>query len=122
MSGTPHRKDWLRRLAFLALGLLVLRLAAGAAGIHAGRTLTALLSAAVFVTVALTVLGYLGRWLAWSWRRLLWRVRSRLVITYLFVGLTPILLMAAHSMISAFGLSMEAMARIITVQLGSPID
>jgi phosphoserine phosphatase RsbU/P len=122
MSGTPHRKDWLRRLALLALVLLLLRVAARALGIHGSRAVDTGLPVAAFLTLALVAFGYLGRWLAWSWRKLLWRVRSRLVITYLFVGLTPILLMAAHSMISAFGLSMEAMARIIIVQLGSAVD
>ena len=52
----------------------------------------------------------------WLWRKILWRVRRRLVVTYLFVGLTPIVLLSVLSMLGAFGASAEAMARLIAVQ------
>jgi sigma-B regulation protein RsbU (phosphoserine phosphatase) len=74
---------------------------------------------AVAGTVVLAILFYALRWLAASWDRLLWRVRRRLAITYLLVGLTPLVLMAAHSTISWLGLSAEAMARLVTVQIGA---
>lgn len=48
---------------------------------------------------------------------LLWRVRRRLMITYLFVGLTPILLLGLLGLIAGFGVSAEAMARIVTAQI-----
>ena len=53
----------------------------------------------------------------WLWRKILWRVRRRLVVTYLFVGLTPIVLLSVLSMMGAFGASAEAMARLIAVQM-----
>ncbi len=78
-----------------------------------------LLRVAVIGAAVLAILYYALRWLAASWDRLLWRVRRRLAITYLLVGLTPLLLMAAHSTISWLGLSAEAMARLVTVQIGT---
>lgn len=53
----------------------------------------------------------------WMTRRLLWRVRRRLVITYLFVGLTPIVLLGLFGLLSAFAGSSQAMARIAAVQI-----
>jgi sigma-B regulation protein RsbU (phosphoserine phosphatase) len=55
--------------------------------------------------------------LRWLKRRLMWRVRRRLVITYLFVGLTPIvLLITLAAMVDFVGLS-QVMTRIVRVQL-----
>ncbi|HZH90088.1 MAG TPA: SpoIIE family protein phosphatase [Pyrinomonadaceae bacterium] len=55
--------------------------------------------------------------LHWLKRRLMWRVRRRLVITYLFVGLTPIvLLITLAAMVNFVGLS-QVMTRIVRVQL-----
>ena len=59
--------------------------------------------------------GFLG--LRWLKRRVMWRVRRRLVITYLFVGLTPIvLLITLAAMVAFVGLS-QVMTRIVRVQL-----
>jgi sigma-B regulation protein RsbU (phosphoserine phosphatase) len=55
--------------------------------------------------------------LRWLKAHLMWRVRRRLVITYLFVGLTPIvLLITLAAMVDFFGLS-QVMTRIVKVQL-----
>jgi len=59
--------------------------------------------------------GFIG--LRWLKRRVMWRVRRRLVITYLFVGLTPIvLLITLAAMVDFVGLS-QVMTRIVRVQL-----
>jgi sigma-B regulation protein RsbU (phosphoserine phosphatase) len=73
-------------------------------------------------TLALVVIyftaAYYGlKGLRWLRARLMWRVRRRLVITYLFVGLTPIvLLITLAAMVDFFGLS-QVMTRIVNVQL-----
>ncbi|HZH30747.1 MAG TPA: SpoIIE family protein phosphatase [Pyrinomonadaceae bacterium] len=55
--------------------------------------------------------------LRWLKERVMWRVRRRLVITYLFVGLTPIvLLITLAAMVVFVGLS-QVMTRIVRVQL-----
>ena len=59
--------------------------------------------------------GFIG--LRWLKRRVMWRVRRRLIITYLFVGVTPIvLLITLAAMVDFFGLS-QVMTRIVKVQL-----
>jgi sigma-B regulation protein RsbU (phosphoserine phosphatase) len=73
----------------------------------------------VFCAVLLTSIYYGLRALRWLKRKLLWRVRRRLVITYLFVGLTPIILMTLLGLLSAFGGSGQGMARIITAQVNA---
>jgi phosphoserine phosphatase RsbU/P len=77
------------------------------------------LGAATFILVCFTLFYYGLKALRWLKRRLLWRVRRRLVITYLFVGLTPIVLLLMLGLLSAFGGSGQAMARIVTAQLNS---
>jgi sigma-B regulation protein RsbU (phosphoserine phosphatase) len=70
-------------------------------------------------TLLLTVFYYGWRAGRWGVRKLLWRVRRRLIITYLFVGLTPILLISLLALIAGFGITAEAMARIVTLQMDS---
>jgi len=73
----------------------------------------------VFWAVFLTCVYYGLKALRWLKRKLLWRVRRRLVITYLFVGLTPIILMTILGLLSAFGGSGQGMARIIASQVNA---
>ncbi|HEU4402154.1 MAG TPA: SpoIIE family protein phosphatase [Candidatus Polarisedimenticolia bacterium] len=116
----------MRRVA-LAAGLLLLfwlvaqrtRLDSFLYGEHLVGTLLRLVTLLALVA---TIVYYGTRWVSWSWGRLLWRVRRRLAITYLLVGLTPFLLMTAQALISWFGLTAEAMARIITVQVRASAD
>ena len=72
-----------------------------------------------FWAVSLTCVYYGVKALSWLRRKLLWRVRRRLVITYLFVGLTPIILLTLLGLLSAFGGSGQGMARIITAQVNT---
>jgi len=73
-------------------------------------------------TVALCVIYFTAAYygligLRWLKRRVMWRVRRRLVITYLFVGVTPIvLLITLAAMVNFLGLS-QVMTRIIRVQI-----
>jgi sigma-B regulation protein RsbU (phosphoserine phosphatase) len=73
-------------------------------------------------TVALLVIYFTAAYYAliglrWLKQRVMWRVRRRLVITYLFVGLTPIvLLITLAAMVDFVGLS-QVMTRIVRVQL-----
>ncbi|HLL71105.1 MAG TPA: SpoIIE family protein phosphatase [Pyrinomonadaceae bacterium] len=69
------------------------------------------------VVIYFTAAYYAVQGLRWLKRRLMWRVRRRLVITYLFVGLTPIvLLITLAAMVDFIGLS-QVMTRIVKVQL-----
>src|SRR5512146_2148447 len=50
-----------------------------------------------FLSVVLLLLGY--RWLR---RNLMWRLRNRLVVTYIFIGVIPILLLLAMGAITGY--------------------
>ena len=68
--------------------------------------------------VCAAVLLYFGLKLAVRLKRkLLWRVRRRLIITYLFVGLTPVVLLLALGALAATGGSSQAMVRVVTVEI-----
>jgi sigma-B regulation protein RsbU (phosphoserine phosphatase) len=78
----------------------------------AGKLFTVALLLIYFTAAYYVVVG-----LRWLKRRVMWRVRRRLVITYLFVGLTPIvLLFTLAAMVNYIGLS-QMMNRIVRVQL-----
>ena len=111
---------WLRRVmprvAIAAAFVVALRLLADDLGLPLGGAVSALLRAA-FVLVYLTLLYYGFKALRWLKRRLLWRVRRRLVITYLFVGLTPIVLLAALAALTGMVGLNQVMTRVVEVHL-----
>ena len=111
---------WLRRVmprvAMAAAVIVAVRLLADDVGLPRGGALDAFFRAA-FVLVYLTLLYYGFKTLRWLKRRLLWRVRRRLAITYLFVGLTPIVLLGAlAAMTGMVGLN-QVMTRVVEVHL-----
>ena len=114
---------WLRRVmprvAIVSVMLLVFWLLFGETEVIRQSFAGRLFSALTFWIVLLTCIYYGLRGLRWLKRKLLWRVRRRLVITYLFVGLTPIILMTLLGLLSAFGGSGQGMARIINAQVNS---
>ena len=55
--------------------------------------------------------------LHWLERRLLWRVRRRLVITFLLIGLTPIVLLSLLGIAMAIGGSNRALVRVVKAQM-----
>ena len=76
-----------------------------------------LFSLATFCLVAATIAYYGGHALLWLKRKLFWRVRRRLVITYLFIGLTPIILLTSLGLMFAFGVSLSGLSRTVTTQM-----
>jgi sigma-B regulation protein RsbU (phosphoserine phosphatase) len=72
-----------------------------------------------FLAVYAAVIYYGARGLRWLKNKLLWRVRRRLVITYLFVGLTPVvLLFALAALTGLIGLN-QVMTRVVKIHLGA---
>ena len=122
MPEKPRKGQRMRLVAAAAVGLVLLRLAAGDTALYGDHVVGSTLRFATFAAVLVTVVYYPARWLSLSWERLMWRVRRRLAITYILVGLTPLLLMASHSLLSWLGLSAEAMARVVTVQVASSAE
>ncbi|MCA1567781.1 MAG: SpoIIE family protein phosphatase [Acidobacteria bacterium] len=117
---SERARAWLRRVmpraGVLSAALLVVWLLVHNSRFYregfAGRLFTVALLL-IYFTAA--YYGFIG--LRWLKRRVMWRVRRRLVITYLFVGLTPIvLLITLAAMVGFVGLS-QVMTRIVRVQL-----
>jgi sigma-B regulation protein RsbU (phosphoserine phosphatase) len=72
-----------------------------------------------FLAVYATAIYYGARGLRWLKNKLLWRVRRRLAITYLFVGLTPVvLLFALAALTGLIGLN-QVMTRVVKIHLGA---
>jgi sigma-B regulation protein RsbU (phosphoserine phosphatase) len=114
-------REWLRRVmprvALAALVLYVVRLLIQNTNVYRSTPLR-LVGMLAFLAVAATVCYYGLKLLVRLKRRLLWRVRRRLIITYLFVGMTPIVLLLLLGALVAAGGSSQAMARVVTVQVG----
>ena len=113
---------WLRRVmprvALAAVALYVLRqLIRDTSAYH--DTALGLVGPLTFILAAATVIYYGFKLLVRIKRSLLWRVRRRLIITYLFVGLTPIVLLLLLGAFAATGGSSQAMVRVVAVEIGA---
>ena len=64
-----------------------------------------------------------GSWLVARWVKngVLWRVRNRLIVTYLFIGAAPILLLLALALISGYFLAGQFAAFVVTNDLNSEL-
>ena len=110
---------WLRRVmprvAAAAAALFVVRLLVRNSELYRDGFL-APLGPLTFLAVAAVLVYYGVKILIRLKRLLLWRVRRRLVITYLFVGLTPIVLLLILGYLAAMLGSGQAMVRLVTVE------
>lgn len=113
-------REWFRRamprVALAAVALFLLRLFVRDTSLYQDTPFGLLGPVTFFVCAA--VLLYFGLKLAVRLKRkLLWKVRRRLIITYLFVGLTPVVLLLALGALAATGGSSQAMVRVVTVEI-----
>jgi sigma-B regulation protein RsbU (phosphoserine phosphatase) len=113
-------REWMRRMmpriAVGAGALYILRLLLRDTAVYRDTPLGLIGPLTLFVVCV--VLVYYGlKVLVRLKRKLLWRVRRRLIITYLFVGLTPVVLLLMLGGIAATGGSSQGMVRVVTVQL-----
>lgn len=119
MKGRALRA-WLRRvmprIAVAAAVLFVVRAMVRETTVYRASAFGSLFGFVTFLLVACTICYYGFRALRWLKRRLLWRVRRRLIITYLFVGLTPIILIGLLGFLFGLSVSVENMARTLTAQ------
>lgn len=103
---------WLERLfAAGVLGTL------GAQWLAPGRTLTALLQLGTFVV---------GLLLAWRHgvrivRRLIWRLRNRLIVAYVFIAVVPMLMLAVLTLAGAWVVSGQIAAYLLSVEMNRRI-
>jgi sigma-B regulation protein RsbU (phosphoserine phosphatase) len=105
------------RVAIVAGVLFILRWLFGETRLYGGNVVGVQLELLTFLVVSFTAIYYGYKGLRWLKRRLLWRVRRRLVITYLFVGLTPIILLGLLGFLFAISASIADMPRNVTMHL-----
>src|SRR5579871_3663909 len=100
-------------LAALAAGLFllqsILRLFRLSWGEHLGGWVS-------FLVFAAFVLFFI---LAFRWvrRRILWRLRNRLIVTYVFIGLIPAVLLIAMGLITLYGLGGQFAVFVVTSEI-----
>ena len=115
-------REWLRRLmprvAVAAVALYVLRLFISNTWLYR-NTPVGLVGVLTFLAVCATVVYYGLKILVRLKRLLLWRVRRRLIITYLFVGLTPVVLLLLLGALAATGGSSQAMVHVVAVEVSA---
>lgn len=113
-------REWTRRvMPRVAIGagvLYVLRLLLRDTNVYKTTPL-GLIGPLTFLAVCAVIVYYGLKILVRLKRKLLWRVRRRLIITYLFVGLTPVVLLLLLGAVAATLGSSQAMVRVVTVQL-----
>jgi len=74
----------------------------------------------VFLTlVALLLLAVLG--VRWASSQLLWRLRNRLIVTYIFIGVIPLILLGALGLGTFYLLAGQSATYIVTAKLNSEL-
>ncbi|MFL6211560.1 MAG: PP2C family protein-serine/threonine phosphatase [Pyrinomonadaceae bacterium] len=101
---------WMPRVAVAAAVLFVVRALVRDTALYRASLFGDLFGFVTFLLGTLTVCYYGFKGLRWLKRKLLWRVRRRLIITYLFVGLTPILLLGGLGFLFGYGMALNWMA------------
>ena len=100
-------------LAALAVGLFalgkVLGLFAPSWGAHLGGWVEFL---AFFAAVLFFILAF-----RWVRRRILWRLRNRLIVTYVFIGVIPAVLLVAMALITLYGLGGQFAVFVVTSEI-----
>ncbi|MGH9664566.1 MAG: hypothetical protein ACRD9L_09105, partial [Bryobacteraceae bacterium] len=96
----------------------------GLFGVTLGIYLILLFTAAgsVWTTVAEVAACFFGGWLMVrvfraGLRQAIWRLRNRLLVTYLFIAVVPILLIATLAMIAAYALTSQVAVYLVTSEL-----
>jgi phosphoserine phosphatase RsbU/P len=116
-----HARDWLRvvmpHVAAAAALLFISQWLFGQTRLYGDNIIGGLLEFITFLVISFTTLYYCFKGLRWLKRRLLWRVRRRLVITYLFVGVTPIVLLGMLGFLFATSASIAEAPRTVMMHL-----
>jgi phosphoserine phosphatase RsbU/P len=104
-------------LAGMALGLFALQKLLGWIAASWGQYLVG------WVDFLLIVAGVLFSILAFRWvkRRILWRVRNRLIVTYVFIGVIPAVLLVAMAFVTLYGLAGQFAVFVVTSEINSQL-
>ena len=103
-------------------GKLVLRAVGNEDGIAVWRNVLSFLNGAIIVALALS-LGYLlFRLVRGLRRRLLWRVRRKLIVSYVFIGFVPALLIVAFFLLAGGLMLLTVSSYLVTRGLNDVVD
>ena len=104
-------------LAGLAIALFALEKLLGLFSLSWGEHLGGWVS---FLTFLACVLFFI---LAFRWvkRRILWRLRNRLIVTYIFIGVIPAVLLVAMGLITLYGLGGQFAVFVVTSEFGAQL-
>jgi len=108
--------DWLGRIGFAFLVLLLFYIALGFLAPQSPVRLA--------TTIGLFVTGIwlLVRLCRRAARQSIWRLRNRLMVTYLFISIVPILLVAALAILGGYSLVSQLAVYLVTSELDRRID
>ena len=97
-------------LAALAIALFALEKLLGLFSLSWGEHLGGWVSFLAFLACILFfILGF-----RWVKRRILWRLRNRLIVTYMFIGVIPAVLLVAMGLITLYGLGGQFAVFVVT--------
>jgi sigma-B regulation protein RsbU (phosphoserine phosphatase) len=121
LSADLWPQGWIARGACyslgFALGLLVLQMLLKVFAPAAADSIGGWIEFLVFVAALLfSVLAF--RWLK---RKLLWRLRNRLIVTYVFIGVIPAVLLVAMTFITLYGLAGQFAVFLVTSEINSQL-
>ena len=104
-------------LAGMALGLYGLEKLLGVVAATWGQYLVGWVDFLLFVAAVLFLI------LAFRWvkRRILWRVRNRLIVTYVFIGVIPAVLLVGMGFITLYGLAGQFAVFVVTSEINSQL-
>src|SRR5580692_7903632 len=104
-------------LTALAATLFVLQKLLGLFRLSWGEHLGGRVGFLAFVAgVLFFVLGF-----RWVKRRILWRLRNRLIVTYVFIGVIPAVLLVAMTFITLYGLAGQFAVFVVTSEINSQL-
>jgi phosphoserine phosphatase RsbU/P len=104
-------------LAALAGALFILKKLLGLFAPSWSENLGGWVAFLVFLSAVLfSVLGF--RWLK---RRILWRLRNRLIVTYVFIGVIPAVLLIGMTLITLYGLAGQFAIFVVTAEINSQL-
>src|SRR6476661_4250708 len=101
-------RSWAGRLFIVAT--LLKFIVAGLRSLGELPTFVQILSSAATIGLAISIVYFIGRFVALVNLRLLWRVRRKLILSYIFIGVVPALLLIGLFVLGAWVLSLNLSA------------
>jgi phosphoserine phosphatase RsbU/P len=114
LGGSYVPKSVLARLAVILIALELLEwLIVKIARVGPGSSLNILLTVTTFLLISVLLILAI-RWLR---RKLMWRLRNRLIVTYVFIGVIPLLLLTGMAILAGYLFAGQFSAFVVTSDL-----